>query len=143
MNINMNFAKYKPLVDIVSMIMLLVAIVTGFMLHKEVWHLHLFNDHSLWSIHEAVGLVLLVFVAGHCLQHSFWFKNYAKIKPDRKRVTTILLIIGIIVAISGIILMCGSRSELISHIHYVCAILFTIISIGHIAKRWKILKNLL
>ncbi len=138
----MKLAKYKSAVDIVSMILLLAAIITGFILHKEVWHLHFFGDSSLWRAHETVGLGLLLLVAIHCMQHSFWFKNYAKIKPDRKRVTTILLIIGIIVAISGIILMGGSQSELISHIHYIGAILFTIIAIGHIAKRWKIFKNL-
>lgn len=139
----MKLAKYKPTVDIVSMILLLAAIVTGFILHKDVWHLHVYDNTSLWAIHEAAGLVLVVLVAIHCIQHSFWFKNYSKIKSDRKRVTTILLIIGILVALSGIILMCGSQSELISHIHYACAILFTIIAIGHIAKRWIILKNLL
>ncbi len=139
----MNDRKIKLTVDVLSMIIILAAIITGFILHKEVWHLHLYHDTPLWSLHEAAGLILLALVTAHCMQHSFWFKNYSKIKIDRKRVTAILLVIGVIVAISGIILMFGSRSEIISHIHYVGAILFTAIAIGHVAKRWKLLRNLI
>lgn len=132
--------KYKAIIDIVSMLALLAAIITGFMLHNEVWHLHAYDHTALWNLHEACGLLLLALVIAHCLQHSFWFRNYAKIKVEKKRVTAILLIIGIIVALSGIMLMCGSHSEFISHTHYAGAILFTAVAIGHVAKRWKILK---
>ena len=131
---------YKVIIDLLSMAALLAAIITGFMLHKEVWHLHLYNDSLLWGTHETIGLILLALIAAHCIQHSFWFRNYSKIKVEKKRVTVILLIIGIITAITGIVLMCGSHSEFISHTHYAGAIMFTAIAIGHVAKRWKILK---
>lgn len=135
--------KTKGIVDVVAMLLLVGAIVTGFMLHQEVWHLHVYDDTALWASHEAVGLVMAGMVAGHCVQHSFWFKNFAKIKPSRKRVTTILLILGVIVLGSGIPLMCGSHSGVISRIHYVCGILFTVFAIGHVAKRWKMLRSAL
>lgn len=134
--------KSKVITDLGSIILLLAAIITGFVLHNEVWHLHVYNNTTLWGMHEAIGLVLSAFVCGHCVQHSFWFKNYSKIPMKRKSVSTLLLFIGFIVVLSGIILMCGSHSEAISHVHYVGAILFTIVAVCHIAKRWKILKNL-
>ena len=132
--------KYKVVVDLLSMLALLAAIITGFKLHKEVWHLHVYDDSFLLGTHETIGLTLLALVAVHCIQHSFWFRNYSKIKVEKKRVTAILLTIGIITAVTGIVLMCGSHSEFISHTHYAGAILFTAITIGHVAKRWKILK---
>ena len=131
---------YKVVVDLLSMLALLAAIITGFKLHKEVWHLHVYDDSFLLGTHETIGLTLLALVAVHCIQHSFWFRNYSKIKVEKKRVTAILLTIGIITAVTGIVLMCGSHSEFISHTHYAGAILFTAITIGHVAKRWKILK---
>ena len=136
----MNKNKYKVVVDLLSMLALLAAIITGFKLHKEVWHLHVHDDSFLWGTHETIGLTLLALVAVHCIQHSFWFRNYSKIKVEKKRVTAILLTIGIITAVTGIVLMCGSHSEFISHTHYAGAILFTAITIGHVAKRWRILK---
>ena len=132
--------KYKVVVDLLSILALLAAIITGFKLQKEVWHLHVYDDSFLWGTHETIGLTLLALVAVHCIQHSFWFRNYSKIKVEKKRVTAILLTIGIITAVTGIVLMCGSHSEFISHTHYAGAILFTAITIGHVAKRWKILK---
>ncbi|MDE6056432.1 MAG: hypothetical protein K2F93_00300 [Muribaculaceae bacterium] len=131
---------YKVVINLLSMLALLAAIITGFKLHKEVWHLHVYDDSFLLGTHETIGLTLLALVAVHCIQHSFWFRNYSKIKVEKKRVTAILLTIGIITAFTGIVLMCGSHSEFISHTHYAGAILFTAITIGHVAKRWKILK---
>ncbi len=131
----------KAFVDIAAMALLAAAIITGFMLHNEVWHLHIYNNTLLWTLHEVAGLLLIALVTTHCAQHSFWFKNYAKIKPPRKTVTTILLLISLIVALSGIPLLLGSRSETLSHIHYVSGILFTLLAIGHVAKRWKLLRS--
>ncbi len=135
--------KSKSAVDIFSMLLVVAAIVSGFVLHKYVWHLHFFSDKTVWYIHEAIGLSLIALIKLHSIQHSFWFKNFKKIPVKRKRVTAILLIAVVIVAITGVILMCGSRSEMISHIHYIVGILFTLIAIGHVLKRWKIFRSLL
>ncbi len=134
--------RFKIATDLLSMLLTLIAIITGFILHNEVWHLHIFDDYASWGIHEGVGIALLALVTFHCVEHSFWFKNYSKLKINRKRVTTIFLIIAIIVAVTGITLMSGSHSEIVSHIHYAGGILFTIIAVGHVAKRWKLLKSL-
>ena len=135
--------KSKSAVDILSMLLLLAAIVSGFVLHRDVWHLHFYSNKLLWCIHEAIGLSLIALITIHCIQHSFWFRNFTKIPAKRKRVTAILLIIGGIVLFTGAILMCGSRSETISHIHYALGILFALIAVGHVLKRWKIFRSLL
>lgn len=138
----MKNAKYKVVTDILSIILTLTAVITGFVLHNEVWHIHYYHDTRLWGLHETVGLILVVLVSLHCAQHSFWFSKFSKIPVPRKMVTAILLLLGIVVGITGIILMAGSRSETVSHIHFVTGILFTVVAAGHVAKRWKLLKSL-
>lgn len=76
----------------------------------------------------------------HFVQHKFWFKNYAKIPAVRKGVTSLLFLLAIAVAVSGIILALGSHSQFVSIFHYITAIAFTVLAIGHVAKRWKIFK---
>ena len=134
--------KSKSCIDILAMLLVLAAIVSGLVLHKYVWHFHFYSNKSIWCIHEVVGLVLIALITIHCIQHSFWFRNFKRIPTKRRRVTTILLLSGGIVGFTGVILMCGSRSETISHIHYIMGILFTFIAVGHVMKRWKMFRSL-
>ena len=138
----MKSVKWKCVVDVVAMMCVVAAIVSGFVLHREVHHLYIYNDIGLWGMHEAVGLVLAAMLAMHCAQHPQWFRNYRKITVKRKRVTTILLCVGVILAASGVVLMCGSRSEEVSIIHYVLGIVFTLLAVGHVCKRWRIFKGI-
>ncbi len=135
-------AGSKSTIDILSMLLALAAIVSGFVLHKYVWHLHFFSNKLIWYIHEVIGLSLIAIITIHCIQHSFWFRNFKRIPAKRRRVTTILLLSGGIVGFTGVILMCGSRSETISHIHYITGILFTFIAVGHVMKRWRMFRSL-
>ncbi|MDE6264101.1 MAG: hypothetical protein K2M11_03050 [Paramuribaculum sp.] len=138
----MKSAKWKCVVDVVAMVCVIAAIVSGFVLHREVHHLYIYNDSGLWALHEAVGLVLVAVLAMHGAQHPQWFRNYRKIPVKRKRITTVLLCVGVILAASGIVLMCGSRSEEVSMLHYVFGIVFTLLAIGHVCKRWRIFKGI-
>lgn len=130
----------KRLIDISAMICLLIAIVSGFMLHADVHHLHIYHHRLLWGVHETAGILMAIAVIIHCLQHKFWFNNYRRIKVKKKRVTTILLITLIILIISGVILLCGSKSEEISILHYVIGIASVVLATGHVIKRWKLFK---
>jgi hypothetical protein len=40
----------KSITDIVAVISMLVALVTGFMLHNEIHHSHIYHDVRLWSL---------------------------------------------------------------------------------------------
>lgn len=139
----MKTTKYKATVDILSILLSLTAIITGFKLHREVWHTHVYDDRTLWQLHEFTGLFLMLFITFHCIQHSLWFKKLAGIASKRKRLTAFLLVLALIVAVTGVILMSGSRSEAVSHIHYAGGILFIAVAIIHVAKRWKIFRSFL
>lgn len=139
----MKKSKYKIITDVLSMIFVLAAIVTGIMLHRVEWHMVAVNIIPLWCWHVIIGIVLIILLALHCMQHSSWFKNYSKIPAKRKRVTTIFLIIGVVVVITGIILAATGLSEIVSHIHYVTGIAFALIAVGDVIKRWKIFRALI
>lgn len=132
----------KKLTDILAILCLIAAIITGFILHKEVNHLYIYNDAATWTIHEIAGLSLTVLVALHCTEHKSWFRNYRKIPAKKITVSTILLATGILILATGIALMAGSRSHFISILHYALGILFTLLAIFHVAKRWKMLKTM-
>lgn len=132
----------KKYTDIVAMVMVVCAIITGFKLHREVHHLFVYDNTGLWTIHIIAGLIIVVALIFHCVQHKFWFINYTKIPAVRKGVTSLLFVLTILVAVSGIILALGSHSQFISIFHYITSIAFTAFAIGHVAKRWKIFKAL-
>ena len=78
----------KSITDIVAVISMLVALVTGFMLHNEIHHSHIYHDVRLWSLHETSGLVWMVIMVLHCVQHTPWFENYTEIPLRHKAVST-------------------------------------------------------
>lgn len=130
--------RSKKWVDMLAMLSMISAIVTGFMLHNEIHHLHVYNDMALWTVHIVSGLIVTAAVVMHCIQHGFWFKNYGKIPVSRKGVTTLLFCVAIAVVISGILLALGSHSNFVSIFHYITSILFVVLAIFHIVRRWKI-----
>lgn len=132
----------KKTTDIVDMAMVVCAIITGFMLHREVHHIYVYDNTLLWAVHIIAGLIITGALILHCVQHKYWFKNYAKIPIVRKGVTTLLFALAIVVVVSGVILALGSHSQFVSIFHYITAIAFTVLTIGHVVKRWKIFKSL-
>ncbi|MBD5300857.1 MAG: hypothetical protein K2J28_11380 [Duncaniella sp.] len=132
----------KEATDIMAMVCTAAAIITGFMLHDEVHHQLLSDNIALWTVHETVGIILAASISMHCTQHKPWFKNYRKIPVKRKRPTTILLAVAILVIMSGILLMCGSHSQFISIFHYIGGILFTLLATAHALKRWPLFRSL-
>lgn len=82
--LSMHSKGYKRLVDILAIVSTLAVIITGFVLHKEVHHIYVYNDVITWRLHEVVGILLMLLIAVHGVQHSPWFKNYMKIPGNRK-----------------------------------------------------------
>ena len=133
--------KSKFIVYLFSIIITLATLVTGLVLHKQTHHIYQ-TDHSLFFIHSGLGLFLLLLIGLHIYQHLQWFKNYKKLSLNKKRFTTILDCIGIVVFVFGIILLLGGTFKPISIIHYIFGIAFTIFVLGHFIKRWSIFKLL-
>ena len=133
--------KSKCIVDLFSIIITLATLITGLVLHKQTHHIFQ-TDHSLFFIHSGLGLFLLLLIGLHVYQHIQWFKNYKKLPLNKKRFTTILDYIGIVVFVLGIILLLGGTFKSISILHYIFGIAFTIFVLGHFIKRWSIFKLL-
>ena len=133
--------KSKFIVDLFSIIITLATLVTGLVLHKQTHHIYQ-TDHSLFFIHSGLGLFLLLLIVLHVYQHIHWFTKYNKLPLDKKRFTTILDCVGIVVFVLGIILLLGGTFKPISIIHYIFGIAFTIFVLGHFIKRWSIFKLL-
>lgn len=106
----------KRITDILVILCLIAAIITGFILHKEVNYLYIYNDMTIWTIHEIAGLLLAVLVTLHCLQHKLWFRNYGRIKAKKKADSTGLLVIGILILTTGIQLVMYSRFHFVSNL---------------------------
>jgi CHASE3 domain sensor protein len=133
----------KPIVDIATMVCLVAAIISGVILHTEIHHTHVYNDLTLWTIHCVAAIAFALLTAVHAVQHGFWFRNYGKIPMPRKVITTLLLLVAAALTITGAILLAGSHSNNLSITHYVLGLLGTALAAGHVAKRIKLLKNLL
>ena len=133
--------KSKFIVDLFSIIITLATLITGLVLHKQTHHIFQ-TDHSLFFIHSGLGLFLLLLIGLHVYQHIQWFKNYKKLPLNKKRFTTILDCVGIVVFVLGIILLLGGTFKPISILHYIFGIAFTIFVLGHFIKRWSIFKLL-
>ena len=133
--------KSKFIVDLFSIIITLATLITGLVLHKQTHHIFQ-TDHSLFFIHSGLGLFLLLLIGLHVYQHIQWFKNYKKLPLNKKRFTTILDYIRIVVFVLGIILLLGGTFKSISILHYIFGIAFTIFVLGHFIKRWGIFKLL-
>ena len=133
--------KSKFIVDLFSIIITLDTLITGLVLHKQTHHIFQ-TDHSLFFIHSGLGLFLLLLIGLHVYQHIQWFKNYKKLPLNKKRFTTVLDYIGIVVFVLGIILLLGGTFKSISILHYIFGIAFTIFVLGHFFKRWGIFKLL-
>lgn len=130
----------KKITDIAGMLCVVTCIITGMILHRDVHHIYEYHRVALWAVHEAAGVLVLAMIAVHCLQHKAWFRNYRKIPVDKKRVSTMILCVAVLVGASGIVLMLGSRSEEVSVFHYILGIIFTLLALGHVIKCWKLFR---
>jgi hypothetical protein len=135
--------KSKPIVDIFAFLCVIIALISGLMLHSEIHHKYIYHDVLWWTIHSLSSIMLVLLLLIHSVQHKFLFINYFKIPVPKKRVTTILFLILIVLIISGIVLLLGSHSNFISLLHFCFGLIFTCFTIGHMMKRFKIFTGLL
>lgn len=103
----------------------------------EVWH--------RWAVfHVLASLVMLIFGALHVQTHWAWYKGYFRNGlGKRSRVTVILSYVFLLVVLTGIILIAVIEGEGsgVGLWHYRIGLLLTLVSPGHIIKRWKVLRK--
>ena len=103
----------------------------------EVWH--------RWAVfHVLTSLAMLILGTLHVQTHWAWYKGWFRNGlGKRSRVTALLSCIFLLVVFTGIILLSAVEGEgsAIGLWHYRIGLLLTLISLGHIIKRWKVLRK--
>ena len=130
------------LTDFLALISFIPASLTGFTLHyaghqtiHEIWH--------NWAMaHIFSTLLFTILITIHIYGHWGWYKAILSsgIK-NKSRVTVVLTMVMLLVIITGNIVLFRHQGAN-THIglwHYILGIILTIISVGHILKRVKIL----
>ena len=130
-------------IDLWLVVIFAIVAISGFGMHisghrsiHEVWH--------NWAVvHTLSSVVFIIVGVLHIQTHWTWYKSlFRKGLGNKSRVTVILSVIYLIATITGLILLAvhGANSE-IGWWHYRIGILLTIIGLGHIFKRLKILRK--
>lgn len=139
-------ARALFLTDLLLLITFIPAVVTGFGLH---WAGHQ-NCHNLWHnwavAHALFTLIFAIVAAVHIYGHWGWYKSlFNNGLGNKSRVTVLLTALMLAAVVTGNIVLFrhqGANSDL-GLLHYALGILLTIFSLGHFAKRCKLLfKNL-
>ena len=137
-------AKALFITDIVVLLTFLPASISGFILHAaghngihETWH--------NWAVvHIFSTLVFSMTIGLHVYGHWNWYKTlFQKGLGNKSRVTVFLSFLMLATIITGNIVLFRHQGPN-SHFglwHYIIGILFTVIAIGHVLKRLKILIN--
>ena len=118
------------------------SVITGFGLHvagkdtpHEVW--------EQWAAAHVVATVLfLVLGILHVHHHWAWYKSlFSNGLGKKSRVTLLLTIAFLLLVVTGIVLIVAidGPNSTTGHLHYLFGQLLTILSLWHIAKRWKAL----
>lgn len=104
-------------------------------------------DHSLWHswavVHVLASLFFLILGIWHVKMHWNWYKAwFANGLGSKSRVTAALSILFLFVCVTGIFLLGaeGANSSL-GLWHYRIGLILMLISAGHIAKRWPLLRK--
>lgn len=106
--------------------------IAGHCCTHEVWH--------NWAVsHVVASLLFLIAVILHISTHWQWFRGIVKHGAGKKsRVTVVLSVVFLLVAVTGIILLgvsgANSRTGLL---HYKLGIVAIVLCTGHILKRIK------
>lgn len=137
----------KPLfiVDLLMALFALLTLLTGIGNHLAghsgshgVWH--------VWSaLHILAALIWSVVTVIHCKHHWAWYKSLLAKRPSnvKSKVTMLLTLVFLFTALSGIYLLLFADGEgtIAGVRHYVGGLLLGAIALGHLLKRFRILRK--
>lgn len=110
--------------------------IAGFRFSHEVWH--------NWAVvHTLSSIAFLIAGIMHIQTHWGWYKGWIKKGLGNKsRLTAFLSVVFILISATGLMLLAveGANSE-IGLWHYRIGIIMTIIGLGHLIKRFPILRK--
>lgn len=130
-------------VDWALLILFLLTAGTGVGMHVAGHGTH----HATWAVwawvHSLFGLLFVGFVVWHVKMHIGWYKSLFKGRSGKPRHPTIILtLMAAVVTLSGLVMLAvaGANSDL-GLWHYGLGLLFSLIAVGHIARRLSILRK--
>ncbi len=106
-----------------------------------------FQSHTAWHqwsiVHTLANIAFVTAAAMHIGHHRTWYKPLPNPRRRRNRITAALTLVFLSAAVSGVYLLAFTRGEgsRMGTVHYGTGIAFGILGIGHMVKRWKILKK--
>ena len=124
-------------------ILTLISLFTGIQIHYA-GH---FQSHEVWynwsAVHTIANIALLVTAIMHIKQHWGFYKSLIKKINLRNKVTMLVTTSFVVVALSGIYLLAfvEGQGSSVGFAHYVLGLVFGVLGLGHLAKRWKVLKK--
>lgn len=130
-------------IDWILIVVFILSAYSGTELHiaghgenHETWH--------NWAVfHVATSFLFLVTAAFHLATHRGWYKGIVKRGTGSKsKVTVVLSALFVFVVTTGLFLLCvnGPNSKVGSW-HYGAGIVMSVIAIGHIIKRFPLLRK--
>lgn len=130
-------------IDIILIPVFLILIVSGICIHVT----DEFSKHDLWHAwavtHVIAGTLFLVLGILHIKGHWPWFKSLVKSLKRKSKPTMILTLLFCFEIVTGVILLAftdGGNSHT-GLWHWWIGLIMTGFGVGHIMKRWKILKS--
>ncbi len=110
--------------------------VAGHISCHEVWH--------TWAVCHVVSSVLFLGLAiAHAVMHKVWYKSLFRMGRGRKSpVTIVLTVVFLLLVATGMALLFveGANSG-IGLWHWGIGLAVAALSVGHIAKRWHVLRR--
>ena len=122
----------------------LSSIVSGILLHAS-GHA---GNHSVWEllavVHSVVSIAFLVLIVMHLKQHKGWlssFRNKMRIRTSQGLMFVILSLLSILTICSGLLLLgIFSDHSPVGLWHYRMGIIFAVLAVAHVARRYKAIK---
>lgn len=136
-------AKTLFYTDLALIPLFVLTLLTGIRLHLagHIGHHGTWHD---WAVfHTVSSIVLLIGVAVHIKSHWKWYKSLRKSFRNKKKITLILSVLFAVVALTGGVLLfreSGANTQT-GVFHYKVGIIAGLVGIGHLVKRFSILRT--
>ena len=134
--------RSQRITDLLLIPVSIASVITGFGLHVAGHD----SPHEVWeqwaAAHVVATVLFLVLGILHVWHHWSWYKSlFSKGLGNKSRVTLLLTIAFLSLVVTGIVLIVAidGPNSTMGYLHYLFGLLLTLLSLWHIAKRWKAL----
>ena len=134
--------RSQRITDLLLIPVSIASVITGFGLHVAGKN----APHEVWeqwaAAHVVASILFLILGILHVWHHWAWYKSlFSKGLGKKSRVTLLLTIAFLLLVVTGIVLIVAidGPNSTMGHLHYLFGLLLIVLSLWHIAKRWKAL----